>query len=211
MAPYDEHIAETMEYKRILPILIGAVCHGVGVVVVNERFRHCVLAFPEPFPERHGPLCSRPQVACDVEPARYVPVLRTRQYALPHVHLAGVLVGCVYIPSFQRYVRHKVPLESVAAPVCAESAATRFGALQARRASIHYYPTDNMYMQLNYTTRVGMPALAELSETDQWVDTRLIYHGNAGLVPYHRHILSYNFGVNSKYLDLSFEVHMLRL
>ena len=77
------------------------------------------------------------------------------------------------------------------------------------RASIHYYPTDNMYMQLNYTTRVGMPALAELSETDQWVDTRLIYHGNAGLVPYHRHILSYNFGFNSKYLDLSFEAQYL--
>ncbi len=47
-----------------------------------------------------------------------------------------------------------------------------------------------------------MPTIAQLSETDQWLDTKLVYHGNSTLKPYTTHSVGLRFIWNNKYVNL---------
>jgi hypothetical protein len=69
------------------------------------------------------------------------------------------------------------------------------------KVRITYYPSKKFYAQLSYEYSGSNPTIAEMSETDQWLDTRLAYHGNAGLKPYKTHNLSLLLGSNTKYFD----------
>lgn len=73
------------------------------------------------------------------------------------------------------------------------------------RVYLSYYPSDASYVQLSYSARTSTPTLAELSETDQWVDTRLIYRGNADLRPFSQNTVDFAAGFNSKYVDISLD------
>ena len=72
-------------------------------------------------------------------------------------------------------------------------------------------PFVNLYWNLNkdmrfdfaYSYTSDSPSIAQLSETDQWLDTRLVYHGNAKLSPYSKHNAYINFVMAKKYIALS--------
>ena len=42
-----------------------------------------------------------------------------------------------------------------------------------------------------------------MSETDQWIDTRLVYHGNAILKPYKKHSAGIRFVFLNPYINLA--------
>lgn len=46
--------------------------------------------------------------------------------------------------------------------------------------------------ELSYSYMETNPSIGQLSETDQWLDTRLVYHGNPDLRSYSRHNISLN-------------------
>ena len=64
-------------------------------------------------------------------------------------------------------------------------------------------PLNNLYLSLRYSYTGGIPSIAQLSETNQWLDTRLVYHGNSTLKPYKTHAIVMAVVLNSKYVDFS--------
>ena len=67
--------------------------------------------------------------------------------------------------------------------------------------SLTYSPMKKFRLNLNYYYRGKIPSVAWLSETDQWVDTRLVYHGNSLLKPYKEHSVSLRGTFSSRYFN----------
>lgn len=63
-----------------------------------------------------------------------------------------------------------------------------------------YVPTRAIQIRLNYSYRGGIPSIAQLSETNQWLDTKLVYHGNHNLKPYKEHSLSFVLGAYTRHI-----------
>lgn len=70
-------------------------------------------------------------------------------------------------------------------------------------AIIDWRPNQFVRFVFRYAFSGGVPTIAQLSETNQWLDTRLVYHGNSTLKPYKQHRTSINFTWNNRYVNLS--------
>lgn len=69
--------------------------------------------------------------------------------------------------------------------------------------NITWRPSGNTYFTFAYSYSGDKPSIAQLSESDQWLDTKLVYHGNSTLKPSKEHDASIRFGWNMKYLNFS--------
>lgn len=79
--------------------------------------------------------------------------------------------------------------------------------LPVPRISVTWRPSRKWRWTLGYSYSGSVPTIAQLSETEQWEDTRLVYHGNKDLTPYRQHTISGGMNLNSKYLVLSFSAN----
>ncbi len=70
-------------------------------------------------------------------------------------------------------------------------------------AVIDWRPNQFIRFRLRYAYTGGVPSIAQLSETNQWLDTRLVYHGNSTLKPYKSHNASLSFTWNNRFVNLS--------
>lgn len=68
------------------------------------------------------------------------------------------------------------------------------------KVGLTYMPNRTVQLRLNYSYSGGIPSIAQLSETNQWLDTKLVYHGNNALKPYKDHNVSFVLGAYTKYL-----------
>ena len=68
-------------------------------------------------------------------------------------------------------------------------------------------PSQRFQFRASYSYSAEPPSIAQLSETDRWLDTRLVYHGNARLKTYKSHALMITGVMGSKYVDLSTLLH----
>lgn len=66
--------------------------------------------------------------------------------------------------------------------------------------TLYYIPSRSLWFRLNYTYTGSLPSISQLSETDQWLDTRLIFHGNSALRPYRTHKVTLFASLLTKYL-----------
>ena len=66
--------------------------------------------------------------------------------------------------------------------------------------TIQYNPSRSFSMRAGYSYSGGIPSIAQLSETNQWLDTKLVYHGNSKLLPYKKHTAYINGSFNSDYV-----------
>lgn len=71
------------------------------------------------------------------------------------------------------------------------------------RAKITWRPVKKMRFALGYSYTGYMPSIAQLSETDNWIDNKLVYHGNSLLKPYTRHLITFDFIWNHKYINIA--------
>lgn len=71
-------------------------------------------------------------------------------------------------------------------------------------ANVNWRISRNVSLTASYSYGGDSPSIAQLSETEQWLDTRLVYHGNSALRPYRTHQANLRFIWNMKYLNLSF-------
>lgn len=69
------------------------------------------------------------------------------------------------------------------------------------RIRTYRYLRHNLYVMLGYNFSTSLPMIAQLSETNQWRDNHLIYHGNSTLKPYHTHEIEAMTNMWSKYFD----------
>ena len=74
-------------------------------------------------------------------------------------------------------------------------------------AGIYYNLNKNIRFRLSYNFALGMPTMAQLSETKQWIDTKLVFHGNALLIPSKNHLLTFSTIGKSKYIDATFSAN----
>ncbi|MDE6576755.1 MAG: outer membrane beta-barrel family protein [Muribaculaceae bacterium] len=70
-------------------------------------------------------------------------------------------------------------------------------------AQVRFNILRNLQVALSYDYSTFMPSISQLSETNQWVDTRLIYHGNASLQPYSTHDFSFETSFAHRYVNLA--------
>lgn len=68
-------------------------------------------------------------------------------------------------------------------------------------ARVDYNMSRNLRFRASYLFTLAMPTLAQLSETEQWLDTRLAFHGNPLLDPAKSHIVQISAIGKSKYID----------
>lgn len=68
---------------------------------------------------------------------------------------------------------------------------------------ISYNPSRMWQLRFNYRYAGNTPSIADLSETDQWLDTKLVYHGNSMLKPYKDHSLNLTGVTDTKYINAS--------
>lgn len=71
------------------------------------------------------------------------------------------------------------------------------------RVNLSWRPRKGVQIAMTYAMDGRAPSIAQLSETDQWLDTRLVFHGNATLKPYTTHSAGINFTFSSRYIDCS--------
>ncbi len=69
--------------------------------------------------------------------------------------------------------------------------------------NINWRPARRIQFSFDYSYTGNVPTIAQLSETNQWLDTKLVYHGNPTLKPYKTHSVGIRFVWNNKYLNLS--------
>lgn len=69
--------------------------------------------------------------------------------------------------------------------------------------NISWRPLGILQLSANYSYTGRVPSIAQLSETDQWLDNRLVYHGNATLKPYGIHRTDLRLNFHNKYVDFS--------
>ncbi|MDE6028059.1 MAG: hypothetical protein K2G23_08315 [Muribaculaceae bacterium] len=77
--------------------------------------------------------------------------------------------------------------------------------MPSSRINLSWRPTSRLRLALDYSYTGNTPSIAQLSETDQWLDTRLVYHGNSALKPYRTHHLGMSMNLSSKYVNLSMQ------
>lgn len=70
-------------------------------------------------------------------------------------------------------------------------------------AWISYRLNRKMRLRLSYAYDGDVPTIAQLSETDQWMDTKLVYHGNSKLKPYREHKVGLTATFNNDYVEAS--------
>lgn len=70
-------------------------------------------------------------------------------------------------------------------------------------AYIYYNASQHLRLDLGYNYSTSAPSIAQLSQTNQWLDTKLIFHGNPNLHTYSYHNLSLSANFDSKYIDFS--------
>lgn len=73
---------------------------------------------------------------------------------------------------------------------------------------LYYTPSQNLNFRLDYTYLSNLPTVAQLSETNQWIDTKYVYHGNASLKPYKSHNVSLQGVLTSKYLNANLRANL---
>lgn len=77
------------------------------------------------------------------------------------------------------------------------------------KLNITYQVKNDLRFSFNYKYSGSMPSIAQLSETHQWLDTKLVFHGNSQLKPYKTHDINLRTVYNNKYisgsLSLGFE------
>lgn len=71
-------------------------------------------------------------------------------------------------------------------------------------AYLYYVPLQNLQFRLSYSYSTSNPLISQLSQTYQWLDTRLIFHGNPDLHSYTTHKLGLGINYYFKYLEISF-------
>lgn len=71
------------------------------------------------------------------------------------------------------------------------------------RLRVNWKPTRTTAFSFDYSYDGDIPTIAQLSETDQWIDTRLVYHGNAILKPYKKHSAGIRFVFLNPYINLA--------
>lgn len=72
-----------------------------------------------------------------------------------------------------------------------------------------YMPKNNLWFGLGYSYSNTAPTIAQLSQTDQWLDTRLVYHGNSTLHSYSGHTVNFSSSLSTKYFDTSLQLSYL--
>lgn len=70
-------------------------------------------------------------------------------------------------------------------------------------ANLYYDPSPRIRLSARYVFTSQSPTIAQLSTTYQWLDTKLIFHGNPDLHSYTVNQLTLNASYNHKYLDFS--------
>ncbi len=75
--------------------------------------------------------------------------------------------------------------------------------MPAPNVNINWRPSGNIQLSFDYSYTGSVPSIAQLSETNQWIDTKLVYHGNSTLKPYRTHSAGVRFVWNNKYLNLA--------
>lgn len=68
---------------------------------------------------------------------------------------------------------------------------------------LEWMPKRNLRLTASYNYSRSNPGISQLSETDQWLDDRLVFHGNARLRPYDLHDINIRASVYSKYLNFT--------
>lgn len=71
------------------------------------------------------------------------------------------------------------------------------------RVGLYYIPRNNLWFYAGYSYTVENPTIAQLSQTDQWLDTRLVFHGNPDLHPYQNHYVQVQGNWNTRYFECS--------
>lgn len=71
------------------------------------------------------------------------------------------------------------------------------------KVNIYWKVSNHVQFGLNYYYAGNVPTIAQLSETNQWIDTKLVYHGNSTLKPYKTHSAGLNFRYYNNYLAMS--------
>ncbi len=71
------------------------------------------------------------------------------------------------------------------------------------RIRLIWRPLKNLRIQLAYSYSVSNPSIAQLSETNQWLDTKLVYHGNSTLHAGKENELSLLSSYSNKYIQAS--------
>lgn len=71
------------------------------------------------------------------------------------------------------------------------------------KITILWRPRRSFQLSADYNYSGSDPSIAQLSETDQWLDNRLVYHGNSLLKPYKTHTAGIRAVYNNRYLNLA--------
>ena len=69
--------------------------------------------------------------------------------------------------------------------------------------NVNWKASNYVWFRFNYSYGSSSPSIAQLSETNQWIDTKLVYHGNSTLKPYKTHSAAITFIWYTKYLNMS--------
>lgn len=69
------------------------------------------------------------------------------------------------------------------------------------KISFQYRYNQSLSSRLAYSYSTRDPSIAQLSETNQWLDNYLIYHGNSSLIPSQNHKISFTTSLSSKYIN----------
>lgn len=69
--------------------------------------------------------------------------------------------------------------------------------------NINWRPKPMIQISADYSYTGGVPSIAQLSETNQWLDTKLVYHGNSTLKPYKTHSAGIRFVYNNRYSNVA--------
>jgi len=74
------------------------------------------------------------------------------------------------------------------------------------KVQLTWQPSQTFILRADYSYSLGVPSIAQLSETDQWLDTRLVYHGNSLLKPSKNHLVTLRGVFNNRYLYASMRI-----
>lgn len=67
--------------------------------------------------------------------------------------------------------------------------------------TLYYYLTENIFTSVSYAYNYHSPSPSQLSETNQWLDNHLTFHGNPNLKPYGDHSLKIEAGYEHRYVN----------
>ncbi|MDE5901864.1 MAG: outer membrane beta-barrel family protein [Muribaculaceae bacterium] len=70
-------------------------------------------------------------------------------------------------------------------------------------AYLYYNITRSFRLSASYSLSTAAPSISQMSQTNQWLDTRLIFHGNPYLHSYTQHQVSLAAVYGSKYVDFT--------